>query len=133
MVDLNIIQPIEKPTDWVIGLVILKKTNSKLHIGFDAQPMNNAIKCKQLHFPTDEEIFSQMSGAWFFSKLDAFLQYCQIKEDEEAHISQRSVPPQNFIALKDYPAEFIQPVRFCNGKLPLLFQRSPVVLPLKMI
>lgn len=87
MVDLNIIQPIEKPTDWVIGLVILKKTNSKLHIGFDAQPMNNAIKCKQLHFPTDEEIFSQMSGAWFFSKLDAFLQYCQIKEDEEAHIS----------------------------------------------
>ena len=87
MVDLNIIQPIEKPTDWVISLVILKKTNSKLHIGFDPRPMNNAIKCKQLHFPTDEEIFPQMSGAWFFSKLDAFLQYCQIKEDEEAHIS----------------------------------------------
>ena len=30
MVDLNIIQPIEKPTDWVISLVILKKNKFKV-------------------------------------------------------------------------------------------------------
>lgn len=32
MVDLNIIQPIEKPTDWVISLVILKKKQIQSYI-----------------------------------------------------------------------------------------------------
>ena len=46
--------------------------------------MNNAIKREHLHLPTAEEIFSQMSGACFFSKLDASSGYWQIKVDEES-------------------------------------------------
>ena len=65
MSDLDITEPIKKPTDWVNGLVIVKK-------------------CEHLHLPTAEEIFSQITGACFFSKLDASLGCWQIKVDEES-------------------------------------------------
>ena len=84
MVHLDIIEPIEKSTDWVNGLVIIEKPNGKLRICLYSQPLNNAIKREHLHVPTAEEILSQMSGACFFSKLDASLGYWQIKVDEES-------------------------------------------------
>ena len=134
MVDLDIIEPIEEPTDWVNGLVVVEKPNEKLHICLDPRPLNNAIKREHLHLPTAEEIFSQMSGACFFSKLDASSGYWQIKVEEGKLISfSIRYPPNDVIALKDYPTEFTQPAKFSNEKLPLLFQMSLVVLTLKMI
>ena len=84
MIDLDIIEPIKKPTDWVNCLVIVEKPNGKLRICLDPRPLNNAIKREHLHLLTAEEIFSQMSGACFFSKLDASSGYWQIKVDEES-------------------------------------------------
>ena len=78
MVDLDITEPIENSTDWVNGLVIVEKPNGKLRICLDPRPLNNAIKREHFHLPTAEEIFSQMSGACFFSKLDASSGYWQI-------------------------------------------------------
>ena len=82
MVDLDIIETIEKPTDWVNGLVIVEKPNGKLRICLDSRPLNNAIKRERLHLPTTEEIFSQMPGTCFFSKIDASSGYWQIKVDK---------------------------------------------------
>ena len=45
---------------------------------------HNAIKREHLHLPTAEEIFPQMPGACFFSKLGASSGYWQIKVDEES-------------------------------------------------
>ena len=82
MVDLDIIETIEKPTDWVNGLVIVEKPNGKLRICLDSRPLNNAIKRERLHLPTTEEMFSQMPGTCFFSKIDASSGYWQIKVDK---------------------------------------------------
>ena len=84
MVDLDIIEPIKKPTDWVNGPVIVEKPNGKSRICLDPRHLNNAIKHEHLHLPTAKEIFSQMPGACFFSKLDGSLGYWQIKVDEES-------------------------------------------------
>ena len=81
MVDLDIIEPIKKPTDRVNSLVIVEKPNGKLRIGLN---LNNAIKSEHLHLPTTEEIFSKMSVACFFSNLVASSGYWQIKVDEES-------------------------------------------------
>ena len=84
MVDLDIIEPVQKPTDWVNGLVLVEKPNGKLRVCLDPRPLNKAIKREHLHLPTAEEIFSQMSGASYFSKLDASSGYWQIKVDEQS-------------------------------------------------
>ena len=57
MIDLDIIEPIEKPTDWVNGLVIVEKPNEKFRICLDPRPLNNAIKREHLHLATAQEVF----------------------------------------------------------------------------
>ena len=84
MVDLGIIEPVDEPTDWVNGLVIVEKPNGKLRICLDPRPLNQAIKREHLHLPTAEKLFSQILGAKYFSKLDASSGYWQIKVDRES-------------------------------------------------
>ena len=57
MVNLDIIEPIEKPTDWVNGFAIVEKSNGKLRICLDTQPLNNAMKRQHLLLPTAEKKF----------------------------------------------------------------------------
>ena len=82
MVELNVIEPVEKPTEWVNALVIVSKPNGKLRIFLDPRLFNNAIKRQHHRLPTTEEIISEMSGARYFSKPDAASGYWQIKVDE---------------------------------------------------
>ena len=84
MVDLDITEPVHKPTDSVNGLVVVKKPNGKLRVCLDPRPLNKAIKREHLHLPTAEKIFSQISGAFYFSKLDASSGYWQVKVDEQS-------------------------------------------------
>ena len=58
MVDLDIIEPVKKPTDWVNGLVVVKKPNGKLLVCLDPRSLNKAIKREHLHLFTAKEIFS---------------------------------------------------------------------------
>ena len=71
MVGLDIIEPVQKPTDWVNGGVVVEKPDRKLWVCLEPKSLNKAIKPEHLHLPTFEEIFSQMLGASHFSKLDA--------------------------------------------------------------
>ena len=71
LVDQDISKPIKKPTDWVNGLLVEEKSNGKLRICLDHPALNNATKREHLLLLTVEEVFSQMSGTSFLSKLDA--------------------------------------------------------------
>ena len=57
MVNLDIIEPIKKPTDWVNGFAIVEKSNGNLRICLDSQLLNNAIKRQHLRLPTAEKKF----------------------------------------------------------------------------
>ena len=84
MVDLDIIEPVQKPTDYVNRLVVNEKPNGKLRVCLDPRSLNKVIKRENLHLPTAEKIFSQMSGTSYFSKLEASSGYWQIKVDEQS-------------------------------------------------
>ena len=71
MVKNGVITPIQEPTDWVNSIVIVEKRNWKLRICLDPRPLNRAIKKEHFQLPKTENILSQMSGARYFSKLDA--------------------------------------------------------------
>ena len=84
MIDLGIIEPAQKPTNWVNGLVLVERPNGKLRVCLVPRPLNKAIKGKHLHLPTAEKIFFQMSEASYFSKLGASSGYWQIKVDKQS-------------------------------------------------
>ena len=84
MIRLDIIEPVEKLTDWVNALVVISKPNGKLRICLYPRPLDKAIKRQHHKLPTAEEIISEMSGDQVFTKLDASNGYWQIKVDNES-------------------------------------------------
>ena len=70
MLKLGIIVPVNEPTERVNQLVVTEKPNGKLRICLDPRDLNKEILRKRYEMPTAEQLFSEMSGAKFFTKLD---------------------------------------------------------------
>ena len=49
---LDIIEPVNVPSDWVSSLVIVQKPNGSLRVCVDPSDLNQAIKHHHLHLPT---------------------------------------------------------------------------------
>ena len=84
MIRLDVIEPVTEPTDWVSQIVVARKPNGKLRMCLDQRDLNKAIKRHHFKLPTAEELFAEMKGAKYFTKLDASSGYWQIKVDEES-------------------------------------------------
>ena len=67
MKQLDVIEKIDEPTDWVSSLVILERLNGHIRLCLDPGDLNKAIK--RHHHPMDE-ILSKLGGAKVFSKLE---------------------------------------------------------------
>ena len=127
---MDIIEPVQKPTDWVNGLVLVEKPNGKLRLCLDPRPLNKAIKREHLHLPTAEEIFSQMSGASYFSKLDASSGYLQITVDEQSSNLLTFGTPSGIYRFKRLPYRIHSASEIFREKLlPLFWIYQAVQIP----
>ena len=79
MISQGIIQKVDKPTDWVSSIVYVSKSNSNLHLCLDPKDLNKAFMHCNYKTPIMDELSHKLSGAKFFSKLDAkkWLLVCQ--------------------------------------------------------
>lgn len=82
MQKLNIIVKEERPTDWVSNIVIVEKSDKNIRICLDPFHLNKAVRRCHFPLPTLEEITSSLSGARYFSKLDAKNGFWMLKLDE---------------------------------------------------
>ena len=73
-----------QPTDWVNSIVYQRKSNGKLRICLDPRDLNTAIKREHHVTPTLEDIIPKMSGAKFFSTVDAKCGYWNVRLDEQS-------------------------------------------------
>ncbi|GBM57644.1 hypothetical protein AVEN_225022-1 [Araneus ventricosus] len=60
LVQLGIVSPVNKQTEWVNSLVIIEKPNSKLRICLDPRNLNKTIKRKHYVIPSVDEIISRL-------------------------------------------------------------------------
>lgn len=84
LIEEGVIRKIEEPTEWVKSLVILEKPNKDLRLCIDPKDLNRGIQQEHYRLPTKSTITSAMSGAYYFSKLDASSGFYQIVLDEES-------------------------------------------------
>ena len=84
MTKLDVIEPTSKPTKWVNLLVTVEKPNGKLRVCLDPRDLNKAMKQQHYKLTTSKELFSEMTSACCFSKLNATNGYWQIKIDTES-------------------------------------------------
>ncbi|XP_063381956.1 uncharacterized protein LOC134668401 [Cydia fagiglandana] len=80
----QIIAKVEGPTDWVNSMTVVKKPNGDLRICLDPKDLNKAIKREHYRLPTIDEITANLTGARFFSTLDAKNGFWQLKLSQES-------------------------------------------------
>ena len=81
MEELEVIEKVEEPTDWVNSMVTIVKPNGKLRICIDPRDLNKAVKRDYYPMSTIDEIVTRMPNAKVFSVLDASSGFWQIKLD----------------------------------------------------
>lgn len=90
----EIIEPVSTPTEWVNSIVIVEKPQTgKLRICLDPKDLNKAIKRPHYPMRTLDDILPQLSGAKYFSKLDARSGYWAIKlSDKSSYLTTFHTP-----------------------------------------
>ena len=86
MKSLDVIRPVDEPTDRVSSINYVHKPDGSLRICLDPKDLNFALKRGQHHTPTVEELTHRFSGAQFFSKLDAKSGYWSVPLDEKSQL-----------------------------------------------
>ena len=84
MEQLNVIERVHEPTNWVNSMVIVTKPNGKLWICIDPRDLNKAIKREHYPMRTIEEVVTRMPNAQVFSVLDANSGFWQVQLDHES-------------------------------------------------
>ena len=76
----------ERPTDWLSSLVVVPKTNGKIHLCIDPKPLNKALK--RSHHPSLklDELWPKLARAKVFSVCDVKNGYWHVQLDEESSL-----------------------------------------------
>ncbi|XP_060557421.1 uncharacterized protein K02A2.6-like [Ruditapes philippinarum] len=94
MEDKGIIQKVTRPTDWVNSLVCVEKPSTgKLRVCLDPEALNDNIMRPHYPMRTIEDVTNQLTGAKYFSVLDATKAYWSIKlTDESSYLTTFNSP-----------------------------------------
>ena len=103
MIKLDVTEPASEPNEWVNPVMTVQKPNGKLRVCLDPRDLNKTIKRQHYKLPTAKELFSEMTGAHNFSKLDASNGYWQIKIDTESSTLLTFATPSGQFCFKCLP------------------------------
>lgn len=82
MVEQNILIPTPEPTDWSHPIVCVPKPSGDVRICIDPRNLNKYIRRPHHHIPTQEQLFTDLQNANYFTKLDASSAFLQVPLDE---------------------------------------------------
>ncbi|XP_048775204.2 uncharacterized protein K02A2.6-like [Ostrea edulis] len=74
----GVISPVDEPTDWCSGLVVIPKKNNCVRLCIDLTQLNKWVRRENFQLPSTEETLNRLTGAKVFSKLDANSGFWQI-------------------------------------------------------
>lgn len=84
MVSTGIIVPVTKPTEWCAPIVVVPKTDGNVRICVDLTELNKCVQREFHPLPSVEYTLNLLTGAKYFSKLDANSGFWQIPLDEKS-------------------------------------------------
>ncbi|XP_056000230.1 uncharacterized protein K02A2.6-like [Ostrea edulis] len=112
----GIIEKVEKPTDWCSPVVPVVKKNGNLRICVDLKRLNDAVKREHYMLPNLDDIAPKLTGAQYFSKLDASSGFYQIPLDSDSCELTTFITPMGRYCFKSVP--------FGITSAPEIFQRK---------
>ncbi|XP_049515895.1 uncharacterized protein LOC125942024, partial [Dermacentor silvarum] len=117
----GVIAQVTEPTEWASNMVVVTK-GEKVRICLDPSDLNKALLREHYPMPTLEDIAPSISGAQYFTTLDAASGFWQIKLDEESSkICTMSTPYGRYRRGRCYQSQKATcdrkpyPLKTCNG------------------
>lgn len=82
LVELNIIKPVDSPTEWILATVYAVKKDRPIRLCIDPKPLNQALKQNHYLLLMIDDILPELNHVRFFSVLDAKNGYWHVALDE---------------------------------------------------
>jgi len=82
----GVIEKVTQVTDWVSAILVNKKSNGKIRLCLDPQPLNKALKRCHYPIPTIEDVLPDLANAKVFTKLDCKNGYWQVPLDHDSSV-----------------------------------------------
>ncbi|XP_072398209.1 uncharacterized protein [Diabrotica undecimpunctata] len=87
MVRKNLIVPVSEPTEWQNPIVVVPKNKgSDIRICMDPVYLNKYVKRERFPIPTQDTLFAKLSGANYFTLLDASSAFLQLPLNYESSL-----------------------------------------------
>ena len=90
---LGVIEPVETPTEWCVGMVVVPKTNGRVRICVDLTKLNENVYHERHPLPAVDQTLAQIAGAQVFSKLYANSGFWQIPLCSESALLTTFITP----------------------------------------
>ena len=117
MESLGVISRVDEPTPWCAGMVVVPKSNGSVRICVDLKALNQSV-LREIHpIPRVDEILAQLTGATYFTKLDANSGFWQIPLSTESKLLTTFLTPYG---------------RYCFNKLPFSISSAPELFQKRM-
>ena len=71
MEQLDVIEPVDEPTEWCSPIVVVPKADGRVRICVDLTRLNQAVRREVYQMPTVEETLGSLTEGSVFSKLDS--------------------------------------------------------------
>ena len=84
LVERNVLVPVTERTEWVSQMAVVRKSNGKLRICIDPQPLNTALMREHYRLTTLEDLLPILANARIFNKLDIQEAYWHVKLGEKS-------------------------------------------------
>ena len=84
LTELEIIEPLSKPTQWVSSMVTAPKSNGDIRICIDPKDLNSALLRSHYPIPTMNDILPRLNKAKVFSTVDLKCCFWQVRLDDES-------------------------------------------------
>ena len=110
MESLGVIRKVDEPTPWCAGMVVVPKKEGAIRICVDSKPLNENVLREVHPLPKVDDTLAQLTGAKFFSKLDANSGFWQIPLAKKSQLLTTFVTPFG---------------RYCFNKMPFGISSAP--------
>ena len=101
--ELDVITPVEEPTDWCAPIVVVPKSGGRVRLCVDLKRLNNAVRRERHMMPSVDHTIGQMGDAKVFTKLDANSGFHQIPLSKESQKLTTFITPFGRFAYKRLP------------------------------
>ena len=115
MQSLGVISPVDEPSPWCSGMVVVPKPSGDVRICVDLKPLNEGVSREFHPLPKVEETLGQLNGATIFSKLDANSRFWQIPLARKSKLLTTFITPFGWYYFNKLP--------FGISSAPELFQK----------